>query len=160
MSAASARQLASRARRAVADAPPPVDDNTHNEIAGALMAALAAGDMDGVVRLLHPDVTFTGDSNRKAPTAPRVIHGPRRSRGSCSGSRDATGRTGWPARNWPSSTANWAPTPGCARGGRVPELLPRITAMTVRDGKVCAVWDVADPDKFTGSPLGTAVRRP
>jgi RNA polymerase sigma-70 factor (ECF subfamily) len=25
--------------------------------------------------------------------------------------------------------------------------------MTVRDGKVCAIWDVANPDKFTGSPL-------
>jgi RNA polymerase sigma-70 factor (ECF subfamily) len=25
--------------------------------------------------------------------------------------------------------------------------------MTVRDGKVCALWDVANPDKFTGSPL-------
>jgi RNA polymerase sigma-70 factor, ECF subfamily len=23
----------------------------------------------------------------------------------------------------------------------------------VRDGKVCAIWDVANPDKFTGSPL-------
>ena len=51
-------------------------DDTHNEVAGALMAALAAGDMDAVVRLLHPDVTFTGDSNRRAPTAARVIHGP------------------------------------------------------------------------------------
>jgi RNA polymerase sigma-70 factor, ECF subfamily len=25
--------------------------------------------------------------------------------------------------------------------------------MTVRDGKVCAVWDIANPDKFTGTPL-------
>ena len=32
-------------------------------------------------------------------------------------------------------------------------LLPRIVAMTVRDGKVCAIWDIANPDKFTGSPL-------
>ena len=30
---------------------------------------------------------------------------------------------------------------------------PRIQALTVRDGKVCAIWDVANPDKFTGSPL-------
>jgi RNA polymerase sigma-70 factor, ECF subfamily len=34
-------------------------------------------------------------------------------------------------------------------------MLPRIMAMTVRDGKVCALWDIANPDKFTGSPLGT-----
>ena len=30
---------------------------------------------------------------------------------------------------------------------------PRIIAVAVRDGKVAAVWDVANPDKFTGSPL-------
>ena len=76
VSDAAARQLASRARRAVASAPEPVADDTHNEVVGALMAALAAGDMNAVVRLLHPEVTFTGDSNRMAPTAARVIHGP------------------------------------------------------------------------------------
>ena len=76
VSDATARQLASRARRAVTSAPEPVPDDAHNEVAGALMAALAAGDMDAVVRLLHPEVTFTGDSNRMAPTAARVIHGP------------------------------------------------------------------------------------
>src|SRR6185503_1952590 len=59
VSVAAARQLASRARRTVAEAPPPVSDDVHNEVAGLLMAALAAGDMDAVVRLLHPDVTFT-----------------------------------------------------------------------------------------------------
>ncbi|MDT5283258.1 MAG: polymerase sigma-70 factor, subfamily, partial [Mycobacterium sp.] len=76
VSAPSARQLASRARRALASAPPAVADETHNEVAGSLMAALAAGDLDAVVRLLHPDVNFTGVSNRWAPTAARVIHGP------------------------------------------------------------------------------------
>src|SRR5690349_3707876 len=39
ISVAAARQLASRARRAVASAPPPVPDDAHNEAAGALMAA-------------------------------------------------------------------------------------------------------------------------
>src|SRR5690242_9153654 len=48
VSSASARQLASRARRAVADVPPAVPADTHNEVAGALMAALAAGDLEAV----------------------------------------------------------------------------------------------------------------
>src|SRR5690349_24769605 len=74
VSDATARQLASRARRAVASAPEPVADDTHNELVGSLMAALASGDLKAVVRLLHPEVTFTGDSNRMAPTAARVIH--------------------------------------------------------------------------------------
>ena len=72
---ASARQLGSRARRIVADAQAPARDPSHDEVVGRLMAAMAAGDMAAVVELLHPDVTFTGDSNRKAPTAARVIHG-------------------------------------------------------------------------------------
>ena len=72
---AAARQLASRARKAVAAQPPPEPDPSHNEVVGRLMAAMAAGDLEAVVALLHPDVTFTGDSNGKAPTAVHVIHG-------------------------------------------------------------------------------------
>ena len=34
-----------------------------------------------------------------------------------------------------------------------PEMMPRVSAFTVRAGKVCAIWDIANPDKFTGSPL-------
>ncbi len=50
--------------------------------------------------------------------------------------------------------ANLAPTPpGCPACDGYREMMPRIMAMTVRDGKVCALWDVANPDKFTGSPL-------
>ena len=75
VSAASARQLASRARRMVADADVPARDASHDEVVGKLMAAMASGDLAAVVALLHPDVTFTGDSNRMAPTAARVIHG-------------------------------------------------------------------------------------
>ena len=110
VSDAAARQLASRARRAVGSTAKPVADQTHNEVAGALMAALASGDMEGAVRLLHPDVTFTGDSNRRAPTAARVIHGP-----------DKVARF--------------------------------LFGLAQRYGKVCAIWDVANPDKFTASPM-------
>ncbi|ART71700.1 RNA polymerase sigma factor SigJ [Mycobacterium dioxanotrophicus] len=154
VSPASARQLASRARRAVADAPPPVPADTHNELAGAFMAALATGDLEAVVRLLHPDATFTGDSNRRAPTAARVIHGP---------DKVARFLLGLAKRYGP----NWLAeaqlafingelgtyTPGAPAGDGYPEMMPRVTAMTIRDGKVCAVWDIANPDKFTGSPL-------
>ncbi|GBE65770.1 RNA polymerase sigma factor SigJ [Mycobacterium sp. MFM001] len=153
-SAAAARQLASRARKAVADAPPPEPDSSHNEVVGKLMAAIASGDMAGVVALLHPDITFTGDSNGKAPTAARVIHG---------ADKVARFLFGLAQRYGPSFvTANQlalvngelgAYTPGAPGDGEYWEMMPRITAMTVRDGKVCAIWDIANPDKFTGSPL-------
>lgn len=158
VSVASARQLASRGRRAAAAAPAPVADDTHNEVAAALMAALAAGDMEAVVRLLHPEVTFTGDANRKAPTAPRVIHGPEK----VARFLFALARRYGP--NWLSGNQLalvngqlGVYTPGLPPVEGYPELMPRVTAMTVRDGKVCAIWDIANPDKFTGSPLS---RRP
>src|ERR1700757_3583395 len=74
-SEAAARQLASRARKAVTASPPPQPDPAHNEVVGRLMAAMAAGDLNAVVALLHPDVTFTGDSNGRAPTAVHAIQG-------------------------------------------------------------------------------------
>ncbi|HTM84867.1 MAG TPA: sigma-70 family RNA polymerase sigma factor [Mycobacterium sp.] len=151
---AAARQLASRARRAIAADPPPQPDPAHAEAVGALLAAIAAGDLAAVVAVLHPDVTLTGDSNRRAPTATRVIHGP-----------DQVARFlfGLARRYGPALvTSNQlalvngelgAYSPGAPGGDGYQPMLPRITAMTVRDGKVCAVWDVANPDKFTGSPL-------
>lgn len=154
VSDASARQLASRARRAVASAPEPAPDDSHNDVAGALMAALAEGDMNAVVRLLHPEVTFTGDSNRRAPTAARVIHG---------ADKVARFLFGLAKRYGPNflTTTELALvngqlgsyTPGAPAEGGYPAMMPRVTAMTVRDGKVCAVWDIANPDKFSASPL-------
>jgi RNA polymerase sigma-70 factor (ECF subfamily) len=149
-----ARQLASRARRAVAEPPLPKPDPVHNEVVGKLMAAIASGDMAAMVALLHPDVTFTGDANGKAPTAARVIRGP-----------DKVARfvLGLTKRYGPAMvTSNQlalvngelgAYTPGSPGGDGYQSMAPRVTAVTVRDGKVCAVWDIANSDKFTGSPL-------
>jgi RNA polymerase sigma-70 factor, ECF subfamily len=160
VSDAAARQLASRARRAVASAPEPVTDDAHSEVAGALMAALAAGDMNAVVRLLHPEVTFTGDANRRAPTAARIIQGP---------DKVARFMFGLAQRYGPNFLATAEPalvngqlgtyTAGAPAGDGYPEMMPRVTAITVRDGKVCAIWDVANPDKFTGSPMAPGTRR-
>jgi RNA polymerase sigma-70 factor, ECF subfamily len=153
-SEAAARQLASRARKAVTASPPPQPDPAHAEVVGKLMAAISAGDLEAVVALLHPDVTFTGDSDGKAPTAVQVIHG---------ADKVVRFMLGLVQRYGPSLFAQSQPalvngelgiyTAGCPASDGYRELLPRITAMTVRDGKVCALWDIANPDKFTGSPL-------
>jgi RNA polymerase sigma-70 factor, ECF subfamily len=154
VSGAAARQLASRARRMVADADVPARDASHDEVVGKLMAAMATGDMAAVVALLHPDVTFTGDSNRMAPTAARVIHG-----------ADKVARfiVGLVSRYGPKlfEAGQLALVNGelglyndrVDTDGEWAELQPHIQALTVRDGKVCAIWDIANPDKFTGSPL-------
>jgi RNA polymerase sigma-70 factor, ECF subfamily len=153
-SEAAARQLASRARKAVAAEPAPRPDPTHNEVVGKLMAAIASGDIAATVALLHPDVTFTGDSNRRAPTAARVIHG---------SDKVARFLFGLAKRYGPAFvSANQlalvngelgAYTSGSPGNDGYQAMMPRVTAMTVRDGKVCAIWDIANPDKFTGSPL-------
>lgn len=149
-----ARQLASRARKAVAADPPPDPDPSHDEVVGKLMAAMAAGDLDAVVALLHPDVTFTGDSDGKAPTAVQVIRG---------ADKVVRFMLGLAQRYGPSMFTAYELglingelgiyTAGLPASDGYREMLPRITAMTVRDGKVCALWDIANPDKFTGSPL-------
>ena len=154
VSAASARQLASRARRIVASAPPPQPDPAHDEVVGRFLAAMATGDMAAVIELLHPEVTFTGDSNRKAPTAFRVVRGPDKVARFLFGLAARYG-PGWleASRLALVNGELGAYSPGAPGGDGYPPLMPRITALTVRDGKIGAVWDVANPDKFTGSPL-------
>ena len=155
---AAARQLASRARKAVAAEPASISgepDPSHNEVVGRLMAAMAAGDLEAVVALLHPDVTFTGDSDGKAPTAVQVIHGSDKVVRFMLGLAQRYGPAMFTAYQLGLVNGELgiytAGRPG-TDGYR--EMMPRIMAMTVRDGKVCALWDIANPDKFTGSPLG------
>ncbi|EID16995.1 RNA polymerase sigma factor SigJ [Mycobacterium xenopi RIVM700367] len=152
---AAARQLASRARRAVAADPPPERDPTHDEVVGRLMAAMAAGDLESVVTLLHPDVTFTGDSNGKAPTAVQVIHGADKVARFIFGLARRYGPAFFTANQPARVNGEFGVfTAGSPGGQGYREMLPRILAITVRD-KVCALWDIANPDKFTGSPLRT-----
>ncbi|WP_197374257.1 sigma-70 family RNA polymerase sigma factor [Mycolicibacterium baixiangningiae] len=152
--AASARQLASRARRVVTDAGAPARDPSHDEVVGKLMAAMAAGDMAAVVELLHPDVTFTGDSNRKAPTAARVIRGADKVARFIFGLARRYGPRFFEAGDVALVNGDLGLyTAGLTADGGWPAMAPHIQALTVRDGKVVAVWDIANPDKFTGSPL-------
>jgi RNA polymerase sigma-70 factor (ECF subfamily) len=153
VSDASARQLASRARRLVSDHEGPIDA-AHDEIVGRFLAAMAAGDLDAVVALLHPDVTFTGDSNRKAPTAFRPVLGPTKVARFLFGLARRYG-PGWLEASQLALINGelGAYTPGTPARDGFPEMMPRITVLSVRDGKIWAVWDVANPDKFSGSPL-------
>lgn len=151
---ASARQLASRARKAVASAPPPKADPGHAEVVGKLMAAMSAGDIETIVSLLHPDVIFTGDADGKVSTAVNVIHGADKVIRFMLGLANRYGDDFYTEHQLAlvnGELGSYTPGFTAAEGRR--EMAPRITAMTVRDGKVVALWDIANPDKFTGSPL-------
>ena len=151
---AAARQLASRARKAVSADPAPIADPSHNEVVGKLMAAIAAGDLQAVVALLHPDVTLTGDANGKAPTAINVIHGADKVTRFLFGLAQRYGPAMFTSYQLAMVNGELGTyTSGVAARDGYREMMPRIMAITVRDGKVCALWDVANPDKFTGSPL-------
>jgi RNA polymerase sigma factor (sigma-70 family) len=73
-----ARQLASRGRRRVkgAEIPTPDRDVTRQrEVVNAFFAAARAGDFEGLVAVLDPDVVLRADFGPKHPQASRVIRG-------------------------------------------------------------------------------------
>jgi RNA polymerase sigma-70 factor (ECF subfamily) len=72
-----ARQLASRARRAVADseAGHRGDLAEQQRVLSAFLAAAQRGDIDGLVKVLAPDVVVVGDGGGLAPAATRPITG-------------------------------------------------------------------------------------
>src|SRR5262249_11328875 len=76
-SPAAARQLASRARRRVqgkAERPFP-DLSQQREIVNAFLTAVRAGDFDGLVAVLDPDVVVRIDEAAAVPGTPREIRG-------------------------------------------------------------------------------------
>ncbi|MFC9892658.1 sigma-70 family RNA polymerase sigma factor [Nocardia sp. NPDC127579] len=78
VSADAARQLAVRARKAVAGAPEPVADTEHEDAVRRLLDALAVGDVGAVTAALHPDSRMVGDANGTTSTAVNVIDGAER----------------------------------------------------------------------------------
>ncbi|MGI9007049.1 MAG: RNA polymerase sigma factor SigJ, partial [Streptosporangiaceae bacterium] len=71
------RQLCYRARKHVADGQRRFEARAEHgaELAGQFFAAMAAGDMDGLISMLAADVVVTGDSGGIPPTWPRPIAG-------------------------------------------------------------------------------------
>ncbi|MFI7066900.1 RNA polymerase sigma factor SigJ [Kribbella sp. NPDC050124] len=74
---AACRQLAVRARKRLRDDRPRFDASRQerDELVRRFVAAAEEGELDDLVELLAPDVTFTGDGGGKALAFPRPIHG-------------------------------------------------------------------------------------
>lgn len=73
-----ARQLASRARRAVraGDAPKhTADPAEQRRVVAAFLAAATTGDLDGLLAVLAPDAVTVGDGGGVVPAAPQPIAG-------------------------------------------------------------------------------------
>lgn len=153
-SVANARQLAARARQKVADPPPPVADEVHNEAVGAFLAAMATGDLTAVIATLHPDARILGDANGTTSTAINVIHGPE---------KFARFYLGLMQRYGSDALEQLQPvlvngqlglaTPGFGGAGKWDGSPARIAGFAVRDGLVWATYDVANPAKHAGVRL-------
>ena len=151
---ANARQLASRARKAVADPPPPVDDAEHNAAVGRFLAAMATGDLDAVLATLHPDALVMGDANGTTNTAVNVIHG---------ADKVARFDLGLFRRYGPEALETLMPVLvngqlGIATTGWVGETErttspARVGGFAVRDGRVVGIYDIANPEKHAGIKL-------
>lgn len=72
-----ARQLASRARRAVADESPrrPTDPVEHQRLLTAFLHAAESGELDRLLAVLAPDVVLVGDGGGLFPTSRHPIVG-------------------------------------------------------------------------------------
>jgi RNA polymerase sigma-70 factor (ECF subfamily) len=150
-SPATARQHASRGRKALADADPPPRATLDEQraILGRFLTALASGNLQEVVEVLHPDVTLIGDADGKARTSRQVMLG-----------KDKVARflLGLMARYGAKRITGEAIMVNGDLGLLLPdqpgdaehqEMTRRVTAFAIRDGQVIGFYDMANPDKLT-----------
>ncbi|MFC4017439.1 RNA polymerase sigma factor SigJ [Micromonospora sp. GCM10011542] len=142
VSVPSARQLASRARRRVANAKqstPQASKAERERVLTAFRAAYEAGDLAGLVRLLHPDAVYVTDGGDKAFAARKLIHGGERV-------AEVMVRTG---HQWHPDRIDFAEVGGelalvSYRGGRVYS----VDTVQITDGLISAYRRVLNPDKL------------
>jgi RNA polymerase sigma-70 factor (ECF subfamily) len=142
---AAARQLASRARRRIQGVKdvPTEDLRSQREIVGAFLTALRAGDFEGLLAVLDPDVVVRLDPGAGRPGAPPEIRGARNwAQGAITFSRMA--RFVEPALVDGSVGLVFAPR------GR----LLRALAFRIEEGKIVEVEVIAKPERLTQLDLG------
>ncbi|RKT82753.1 RNA polymerase sigma-70 factor, ECF subfamily [Saccharopolyspora antimicrobica] len=148
-SVVAARQYASRARRAMADADPPqrVPLPEQQRVVEEFLAALASKDVDAVARTLHPAVVVLGDSGGKARTARRPVVGIDKV------ARFAVGLMQKYDDKLLENTRLVMVNGdlGVLLPGS-PEVAPRVFTLAIRDGRPAEIFDVVNPDKLTRIP--------
>ena len=144
VSEAAARKHASRARKIVTgSAPPPraaLDEQ--REVLEKFLTAMSSGDVEAVLGLLHPDAVMIGDGGGKVRTAVNTVSGADKV------ARFFLGlmrKYGYPEEHRPMLVNGDIGVLMPAYG----EVTARVTAFTVHEGKVTAIYDIANPDKLT-----------
>jgi len=139
-----ARQLASRARRRVhvTELTDQRELSGQRQVVDAFLAALRAGDVEGLVAVLDPDVVVRIDEDAARPGAAREIRGARNwARGAVAFAQFA--RTVEPMLVDGVPGLVWAP------GGR----LARVLRFSISDGKIAEVDIIGDPARLRAFDL-------
>ncbi|MFK0218738.1 sigma-70 family RNA polymerase sigma factor [Streptomyces vinaceus] len=144
--AASTRQLASRARRRVEGAAPTPDLDLARtrEVVDAFLTAARGGDLDALVDLLDPDVVARSDGGALRPGSVR--------RGATDVASNAITFARFAAAAVPV-LVNGAPGALVLAEGKSLSLM----AFTVRNGKIVALDILTDPQRLSRLDLGTAL---
>lgn len=145
-SPAAVRQLASRARQHVEERRPRYTTaaDEHRRVLAAFISAVSAGDLEGLLRVLDPDVVWRADGGGIVPSTRRPVHG-----------NDNVARLtlGLVQRAPVGATADVEMVNGA------PGLVLRVDgqpfsvmAFTVADGRITEVDAVQNPEKLRSVP--------
>lgn len=147
-SPAAVRQLAARARRHVADGTPrfPASREQHTRIVAAFAIAWQAGDVDALLAVLDPGVTFRSDGGGHVVAARRPVDGAERVARTLVALAAANVRRGVAVRG------------GIVDVNGMPGLLLEeddvrgVVSLTVDDGRIVAIDVVRNPEKLRHVP--------
>jgi RNA polymerase sigma-70 factor, ECF subfamily len=149
---ATARQHASRGRRAAAEAEVPdrPDFAEQRAMVEKLVAAIGSGDLNGVVALLHPEAVLIGDSDGKVRTARRRIEGPDKITRFLLGLAEMYGvhRIAHGQLVVVNGDLGIA-IPDLPAEDDLRAVDRRVTVLELRDGRIWRIYDIANPEKLT-----------
>jgi len=146
-SPSNATQLASRARRRVRSAPPPVADvATQRRVLSAFTSAAERGDFEALVSVLDPDVTLRADAGPGG--ASTIIRGAAKV-----ASQAAAFRRSGHEQVQIQVLVNGAVGLLSLRDGRPVSVFSPV----IREGRIVEIYIVADPSRLTDIDLGELV---
>lgn len=137
-----ARQLASRARRRIGRTPhlPDADLAVQRQVVDAFLAAARAGDFDGLIAVLDPDVVLRQDGGGKAPLArPPII-----------GARAVAAEISVRGRPFAGLARPIVVNGGAGVIVRLPTGLTVVVGFTVIGGRITEIDQIGDPAKLRG----------
>ncbi len=123
-----------------AEPPPRAALAEQQEVLEKFLQAMSDGDIDTVLGLLHPDAVMVGDGGGKVRTTINVVTGADKVARFFFG---LIRKYGYPEIR-PALVNGDLGIVVPAQG----DMTARVTTFTVHDGKVAAVYDIANPDKL------------